>query len=98
MPDVPVDKPPVCFAKKRSMNDKSRSHRHGRCAAMAVCAAIVPAVADAQDAAIDRIEAIERKIHGLESELQRLQGELGEAKQQLRQSRSEALLTLLSRS
>jgi len=74
-----------------SMSDKSRSHRRSCCAAIAVCAAIVPAVADAQDAEIDRIEAIERKIHGLESELQRLKGELGEAKQQLRQSRSEAL-------
>ena len=73
------------------MSDKSRGHRRGCCAAIAICAAIVPAVADAQDAAIDRIEAIERKIHGLESELQRLKGELGEAKQQLRQSRSEAL-------
>jgi hypothetical protein len=31
----------------------------------------------------------EREIHGLESELQRLMGELDEAKQQLRQSRSE---------
>ncbi len=50
----------------------------------------MPAAADAQDAAIDRIEAIERKIRGLESELQHLKGELGEAKQQLRQSRTEA--------
>ena len=72
------------------MSDKSRSHRRGCCAAITICAAIVPAVADAQDVAIDRIEAIERKIDGLESELQRLKGELGEAKQQLRQSRSEA--------
>ena len=54
------------------MSDKSRSHRHGCCAAIAVCAAIVPAVADAQDAEIDRIEAIERKVRRLESELQRL--------------------------
>jgi phosphate-selective porin OprO/OprP len=47
-------------------------------------------VADAQDAEIDRIEAIERKVLSLESELQRLKGELDEAKQQLPQSRSEA--------
>jgi phosphate-selective porin OprO/OprP len=47
-------------------------------------------VADAQDSAIDRIEAIERQIRGLQSELQRLKSELGEAKQQLRQSRGEA--------
>jgi phosphate-selective porin OprO and OprP len=46
--------------------------------------------ANAQDAAINRIEAIERKIGGLQSELQRLKSELGEAKQQLRQSRNEA--------
>jgi phosphate-selective porin OprO and OprP len=69
-------------------NSSSRSRRC--CAAIAFCAAIVPAVADAQDAAIDRIEAIERKIRGLQGELQRLKSELGEAKQQLRQSRSEA--------
>jgi hypothetical protein len=47
------------------MSDKSRSHRRGCCAAIAVCAAIVPAVTDAQDAEMDRIEAIERKIHGM---------------------------------
>ena len=50
----------------------------------------MPATADAQDAAIDRIEAIERKIRGLESELHHLKGELEEAKQQLHQSRTEA--------
>ncbi len=55
-----------------------------------VCAAILPVVADAQDAAIDRIEAIERQMRGVQSELQRLKHELGEAKRQLRQSRSEA--------
>jgi phosphate-selective porin OprO/OprP len=47
-------------------------------------------MADAQDAAIDRIEAIERQMRGVQSELQRLKHELGEAKRQLRQSRSEA--------
>jgi phosphate-selective porin OprO and OprP len=51
---------------------------------------MVPAVADAEDSAINRIEAIERQIRGLQGELQRLKSELGEAKQQLRQSRSEA--------
>src|SRR5260370_1253190 len=52
--------------------------------------AILPVMADAQDAAIDRIEAIERQMRGVQSELQRLKHELGEAKRQLRQSQSEA--------
>jgi phosphate-selective porin OprO/OprP len=89
----PVDKLPACFVargKGRNVGNKSRSRIRGCCAAIAFCAAIVPVVAHAQDAAIDRIEAIERKIRGLESELQHLKSELGEAKQQLRQSRSEA--------
>jgi hypothetical protein len=61
--------------------------RHRACAALvAVYAATFPAVADAQDATIERIEAIERQIDGLQSELQKLRGELGEAKQQLRRS------------
>ena len=73
------------------MGTKSRS-RHRACgsALAAVCAAILPVTADAQDAAIDRIEAIERQMRGVQSELQRLKHELGEAKRQLRQSRSEA--------
>ena len=63
--------------------------------ALAVCwlqiyAAVIPAVADAQDATMERIEAIEHQIRGLQSELQKLKGELGEAKRQLRESRSEA--------
>jgi phosphate-selective porin OprO/OprP len=65
--------------------------RHRACGTLAaVCAAILPVVADAQDAAIDRIEAIERQMRGVQSDLQRLKHELGEAKRQLRQSRSEA--------
>jgi phosphate-selective porin OprO/OprP len=71
------------------MGTQSRS-RHACGALAALCAAIHPVVAEAQDAAIDRIEAIERKIRGLQGELQHLKSELGEAKQQLRQSRSEA--------
>jgi phosphate-selective porin OprO/OprP len=72
------------------MGTKSRS-RHAACGALAaVCVAILPAMADAQDAAIDRIEAIERQMRGVQSELERLKHELGEAKRQLRQSRSEA--------
>ena len=55
-----------------------------------VCTVVLPAAAHAQDAANDRIEAIEHKIQGFESELKRLKGELGEAKHQLRQSQSEA--------
>src|SRR6516162_3385507 len=63
--------------------------------ALAVCwlqiyAAVIPAVADAQDATMERIQAIEHQIRGLQSELQKLKGELGEAKRQLRESRSEA--------
>jgi phosphate-selective porin OprO/OprP len=50
----------------------------------------MPAAADAQNAPMERIEAIERQIQNLSGELQRLKGELGEAKQQLKQSRSEA--------
>jgi TolA-binding protein len=66
-------------------------NRDRTCGAFAaVCAAILPMVADAQDPAIDRIEAIERQIRRLQGELQRLKSELGEAKQQLRQSRNEA--------
>jgi len=66
------------------------SSRHRACGMLAaVCAAILPVVANAQDPAIDRIEAIERHIRGLQSELQRLKSELGEAKQQLRHSRGE---------
>jgi phosphate-selective porin OprO and OprP len=72
------------------MSNKSRSGNLGCRAAIAFSAALVPVAANAQDAAIDRIEAIERKIGGLQSELQRLKSELGEAKQQLRQSRNEA--------
>jgi phosphate-selective porin OprO/OprP len=72
------------------MSNKSRSRNLGCRAAIAFCAALVPVAANAQDAAINRIEAIERKIGGLQSELQRLKSELGEAKQQLRQSRNEA--------
>jgi TolA-binding protein len=65
--------------------------RHRACGALAaLCAAIRPDVADAQDPAIDRIEAIERQIRGLQGELQHLKRELGEAKQQLRQSQSDA--------
>src|SRR5271167_4675634 len=84
---------PECFVgtgEGRSMRTKSRS-RSSACGALAaVCAAILPVVADAQDPAICRIEAIERQIGGLQKELQQLKRELGEAKQQLRQSRGEA--------
>jgi phosphate-selective porin OprO/OprP len=72
------------------MGIKSRGH-HRACGALAaVCVAVLPVMANAQDAAIDRIEAIERQMRGVQSELQRLKQELGEAKRQLRQSRSEA--------
>jgi phosphate-selective porin OprO and OprP len=57
---------------------------------VAVCAAILPLMADAQDAALDRIDAIERQMRGVQGELQRLKHELEEAKRQLRQSRDEA--------
>ena len=70
------------------MGTKSRVRACGALAA--VNAAVPPVVADAQDSAIDRIEAIERQIGALQKELQQLKRELGEAKQQLRQSRGEA--------
>src|ERR1700730_2187676 len=88
----PVVRLTACFAEggRRSMSNKCSS-RHRACGMLAaVCAAILPVVANAQDPAIDRIEAIERHIRGLQSELQRLKSELGEARQQLRQSRGEA--------
>jgi phosphate-selective porin OprO/OprP len=72
------------------MGNKRSSRRRNCGAVVAFCAAMVPVVADAEDPAINRIEAIERQIRGLQGELQRLKSELGEAKQQLRQSRSEA--------
>jgi phosphate-selective porin OprO and OprP len=72
------------------MGNRSHSRRRGCGALVALCAAMAPAVADAQNAPIDRIEAIERQIRGLQGELQRLRNDLGEAKQQLRQSRGEA--------
>ena len=49
------------------MSNKSRSRNLGCRAAIAFCAALVPVAANAQDAAINRIEAIERKIGGLQS-------------------------------
>jgi phosphate-selective porin OprO and OprP len=72
------------------MRNKGSSRRRACGTLAAVCAAILPVVAEAQDPALDRIEAIERQIRGLQGELQHLKNELGEAKQQLRQSRSEA--------
>lgn len=66
------------------------ARRHGCGALLAVCAVATPGVANAQDAPIDRIEAIERQIRGLQGELKQLKNELGAAKQQLQQSRSEA--------
>src|SRR5215469_10845754 len=63
--------------------------RCGDGAVAVLCAAIVPATADAQDATADRIGAIERQIRNLQGELQSLKKELGDAKQQLQQSRSE---------
>jgi phosphate-selective porin OprO and OprP len=66
----------------------NKSHR-GRGALVALCTALIPAAADAQDAAGDRIGAIERQIRNLQSELQQLKNDLGEAKQQLKQSRGE---------
>ena len=66
-----------------------------------VCTVVLPVAAHAQDAATDRIGAIERQMRTLQSEherqmrtfqteLQRLKSELGEARRQLRQSQTEA--------
>jgi phosphate-selective porin OprO/OprP len=67
----------------------NKSHR-GRGALVALCTALIPATADAQEVSADRINAIERQIRNLQTELQQLKNELGDAKQQLRQSRVEA--------
>jgi phosphate-selective porin OprO and OprP len=69
---------------------KSAAGLHGYSALVAVCAAMLPAAAGAQNAPIDRIEAIERQMRVLQGEMQRLKNELGDAKQQLKQSRGEA--------
>ena len=71
---------------------RNKSHGRGRSygALVAVCSAIIPSAAYAQDTTGDRIEAIERQIRNLQSELKELKDELGAAKQQLQQSRSEA--------
>jgi hypothetical protein len=53
---------------RESMGTKFRNCGHFYGALAAVCTAVLPVAADAQDAAADRIEAIERKIHGLEGE------------------------------
>src|SRR5277367_2472934 len=70
----------------------SRFRSRYRCsrAAVAVCAAILPAVASAQTAPTDRIDAIEQQIRKMQGELKELKGQLGQAKEQLRQSRGEA--------
>ena len=82
-----------------SVKFRNRDRFYGGVAA--VCATVLPVVAHAQDAATDRIGAIERQMRTLQSEherqmrtfqteLQRLKSELGEAKRQLRQSQTEA--------
>ena len=68
------------------MGDKSYRSRG---ALVALCTALIPSAAVAQNVPADRIEAIERQIRNLQSDLQQLKNELGEAKQQLRQSRGE---------
>jgi phosphate-selective porin OprO and OprP len=76
-----------------NINDEINQFRSRyRCcgAAVAVCAALLPVAAVAQDAPTDRIGVIEQQIHKMQEELKELKNELGEAKQQLRQSRSEA--------
>ena len=69
---------------------RSAAQRRGCGALVALCAAAIPAAANAQNAPLDRIEAIERQIKGLQGELKQLKNELGAAKQQLQQSRGEA--------
>jgi phosphate-selective porin OprO/OprP len=71
------------------MGAKFRNRDRAWGVVVTVCAALLPVAAAAQDAAIDRIEAVERQMRGVESELQRLKHELGEAKRQLRQSHSQ---------
>jgi len=73
------------------MDMRNISHGRGRSygALVAVCAAIIPSAASAQDATASRIDAIEREIRNLTGELKQLKNELGAAKQQLQQSRGE---------
>jgi len=71
-----------------SVKFRNRDRFYGGVAA--VCATVLPVVAHAQDAATDRIGAIERQMRTFQTELQRLKSELGEAKRQLRQSQTEA--------
>ncbi|HYZ40305.1 MAG TPA: porin, partial [Stellaceae bacterium] len=71
------------------MADKPGGRRRSAGALDVFCAAAVPTVAHAQDASIDRIEAIERQIHGLQGELQRLKKELTEAKREAQRSKEE---------
>jgi phosphate-selective porin OprO and OprP len=72
------------------MEKKLRNGRIRRGALVALCTAVIPAAAQAQTAATDRIDAIEQQIRKMQSELQQLKSDLGEAKRQLRQSRTEA--------
>src|SRR6267378_1932775 len=71
-----------------SVKFRNRDRFYGGVAA--VCATVLPVVAHAQDAATDRIGAIERQMRTFQTELQRLKSELGEARRQLRQSQTEA--------
>ncbi len=67
----------------------NKSYR-GYGALAALCTALIPAAADAQNAPIDRIEAIERQIRNLQNELQQLKGELRQSRGEAQRAKEEA--------
>jgi TolA-binding protein len=66
-----------------NLNDgirRFRSRFHSCGAAVAVCAAILPVAAAAQNSPTDRIDAIEQQIRKMQAELKDLKGQLGQVK------------------
>ena len=64
----------------------TRNRHLGYGALVALGVAASPAMADAQTASGDRIDAIERQIKALQGELQQLKAELGAARQEVHRS------------
>lgn len=56
----------------------------------ALCTALIPAAAGAQDTPADRISAIERQIRNLQNELQQLKGELRQSRGEAQRAKEEA--------
>ncbi len=59
-------------------------------AVAALCTALIPATAAAQEASADRIGAIERQIRNLQNELQQLKGELRQSRGEAQRAKEEA--------